>query len=24
VDYDGPALIPKKRQDFFEKIFQDK
>ena len=24
VDYDGSAIIPKKRQDFFEKIFQDK
>jgi len=24
VDYDGSAFIPKKRQDFFEKIFQDK
>jgi peptide deformylase len=24
VDYDGSVLIPKKRQDFFEKFFQDK
>ncbi|MBA4423923.1 MAG: peptide deformylase [Syntrophus sp. (in: bacteria)] len=24
VDYDGSAFIPKKRQDFFEKIFQEK
>jgi peptide deformylase len=24
VDYDGSAFIPKKRQDFFEKFFQDK
>lgn len=24
VDYDGDAYIPKKRQDFFEKLFQDK
>jgi peptide deformylase len=24
VDYDGSAVIPKKRQDFFERFFQDK
>jgi peptide deformylase len=24
VDYDGSAYIPKKRQDFFEKIFKEK
>ena len=24
VDYDGSAVVPKKRQDFFEKFFQDK
>ena len=24
VDYDGSAFIPKKRQDFFEKIFKEK
>jgi peptide deformylase len=24
VDYDAPVLIPKKRQDFFEKVFQGK
>lgn len=24
VDYDGSALIPRKRQDFFEKIFKEK
>ncbi|MBU2028054.1 MAG: peptide deformylase, partial [Proteobacteria bacterium] len=24
VDYEGPVLIPKKRQDFFEKLFQEK
>jgi peptide deformylase len=24
VDYDGSAIIPKKRQDFFERFFQDK
>jgi peptide deformylase len=24
VDYDGSAFIPKKRKDFFEKIFRDK
>ena len=24
VDYDGSVFIPKKRQDFFEKIFQEK
>jgi hypothetical protein len=24
VDYDGSAIIPKKRQDFFEKFFQAK
>lgn len=24
VDYEGSAFIPKKRQDFFEKIFKDK
>jgi peptide deformylase len=24
VDYDGSAFVPKKRQDFFEKIFRDK
>jgi peptide deformylase len=24
VDYDAPVLIPKKRQDFFEKFFQGK
>jgi len=24
VDYDGAATIPKKRQDFFEKLFQEK
>ena len=24
VDYDGAATVPKKRQDFFEKLFQEK
>ena len=24
VDYDGAAIVPKKRQDFFEKLFQEK
>ena len=24
VDYDGAVIVPKKRQDFFEKLFQEK